>query len=330
MQPICLMSLLDPDQSDAAVFSGERTRQLRDTDARYELPRYLRAPWDIDESDPQARARRTLVLGILASLVLHALLLFVAFQQRTLNDGNPAAATQGPLAVRIARAAPPPPAAAPEPPKPQPRPAPRRERIIALRTPVPGSMVLPMEPPEEKPPEKPPEPTPAPVAPALDMMALLNARRQQRRETEDSATRENNAAASTGREPSANDIAMATIQRNLASALGKAGGTSGVFEILHKGVRTAQFAFRGWKSDAGNSWREVIEVDAGLNGDVELAIIRKMIELIRKHYSGDFNWDSRRLGRVVVLSARLEDTASLEGFMMKEFFEIDPRAARMR
>jgi hypothetical protein len=55
-----------------------------------------------------------------------------------------------------------------------------------------------------------------------------------------------------------------------------------------------------------------------------------MIELIRKHYSGDFNWDSRRLGRVVVLSARIEDTASLEGFMMKEFFEIDPRAARMR
>jgi hypothetical protein len=71
-------------------------------------------------------------------------------------------------------------------------------------------------------------------------------------------------------------------------------------------------------------------VDAGLHGDVELAIVRKMIELIRTHYNGDFNWDSRRLGRVVVLSARLEDTAGLEAFMMKEFFEVDPGAARMR
>ena len=45
-----------------------------------------------------------------------------------------------------------------------------------------------------------------------------------------------------------------------------------------------------------------------------------MIDLIRTHYKGDFNWDSHRLGRVVVLSARIEDTTGLEEFMMREFF----------
>jgi len=73
-------------------------------------------------------------------------------------------------------------------------------------------------------------------------------------------------------------------------------------------------SFRGWTTDYNNSRREVIEVDAGLNGDVERAIIRRMIELIRKHFKGDFNWESQRLNRVVVLSARMEDNAGLEDF----------------
>ena len=49
-------------------------------------------------------------------------------------------------------------------------------------------------------------------------------------------------------------------------------------------------------------------------------MIRKMIWLIRQHYQGDFNWDSQRLARVVVQSARPEDNAGLEDFMMMEFF----------
>jgi hypothetical protein len=65
----------------------------------------------------------------------------------------------------------------------------------------------------------------------------------------------------------------------------------------------------------------VIEVDAGLGGDIELAIVRRMIELIRTHYTGDFRWDSHRIGRVVVLSARPEDQAELERFLQNEFFD---------
>jgi hypothetical protein len=49
-------------------------------------------------------------------------------------------------------------------------------------------------------------------------------------------------------------------------------------------------------------------------------LVRKMIELIRSHYQGDFNWESHRLGRVIVLSARIEDNAELEAFLIREFF----------
>jgi hypothetical protein len=49
-------------------------------------------------------------------------------------------------------------------------------------------------------------------------------------------------------------------------------------------------------------------------------MVKKMITLIREHYQGDFNWDSQRLGRTIVKSARLEDNAELEEFLMMEFF----------
>jgi hypothetical protein len=94
----------------------------------------------------------------------------------------------------------------------------------------------------------------------------------------------------------------------------------GVFTVLRKGFRTGEFAFNGFRNAGQRRWREVIEVDAGPGGDIELAMVRRMIELIRTHYTGDFRWDSHRLGRVVVLSARPTDQPGLEEFLMKEFF----------
>ena len=49
-------------------------------------------------------------------------------------------------------------------------------------------------------------------------------------------------------------------------------------------------------------------------------MVDRMIDLIRQHYTGDFNWRSQRQGRVVVLSARREDHAQLEEYLMREFF----------
>lgn len=143
-----------------------------------------------------------------------------------------------------------------------------------------------------------------------------------RRAAEASAARENAAAQANSRDPSANDIAMANINRNLQTMSRQRDGVSGVFQILSKGIRSAEFSFRGWTTDERSNWREVYAVDAGLHGDIELAIVRKMIELIRTHYQGDFNWESHRLGRVIVLSARMEDNAELEAFLIREFFGV--------
>jgi hypothetical protein len=167
-----------------------------------------------------------------------------------------------------------------------------------------------------------PEPLPRPVpekAPPLDMAALIESHRAQRRAAEA------NALANAERRdvgPTVADASSAqAIQRNLGSLSQGSEGTSGVFQILRKGTRTAEFAFNGWRPEAQRRWREVIEVDAGVGGDVELAIVRRMIKLIREHYSGDFNWQSYKHGKVIVLSARPEDNTALEDFLSREFFD---------
>jgi hypothetical protein len=169
------------------------------------------------------------------------------------------------------------------------------------------------------------EPAPAPAprapdkAPPMDMAALIESRRQQRRAAEATALAYAKQRDAGAQVPEGS--AAQAIDRNLGSLAQGSEGTSGVFQILRKGTRTAEFAFNGWKPDAHRRWREVIEVDAGLGGDVELAIVRRMISLIREHYKGDFNWQSHKLGKVIVLSARPEDNAALEDFLSREFFD---------
>jgi len=163
--------------------------------------------------------------------------------------------------------------------------------------------------------EAPKEPL-APPAPPVDMMAAIEQRRAQRRAADAAMAR----GAPSNAKPDA-------AERNLATLSGRE-GVGGVFQILEKGVRRGSFAFNGFRNEGRRQWREVIEVDAGVGGDIEIAMIRRMIELIRTHYTGDFQWESHRLGRVVVLSARTEDQTGLEEFLMKEFFGTPPTAIR--
>lgn len=159
-----------------------------------------------------------------------------------------------------------------------------------------------------------PDSEPNSAAPA-DLMAYINAARERHRTAEMSAEREYAEARAKERGPSADEIRMAKIMRNLQPQ-----GTNGVFQIISVGDRTAKYSFRGWTKDASSARREVIEVDAGPNGDVEREIVRSMIALIRRYYKDYFNWESQRLDRVVVLSARMEDNEGLEDFLMREFF----------
>nr|WP_314861448.1 hypothetical protein [uncultured Undibacterium sp.] len=155
--------------------------------------------------------------------------------------------------------------------------------------------------------------------PLPDMASMINAARERRQQSEATAAAENQAAQQGQRGQSPQEIAEANVKRSMQRASGQ-DGTSGVFQIISKSVRMGTFSFRGWKVNS-NGWKQTIEVDAGLNGNIDLAMVRKMIEIIRTHYKGDFRWESNRLGRVVNLSARVEDSAELEAFMLEEFPE---------
>lgn len=193
-----------------------------------------------------------------------------------------------------------------------------RHRPDPLPEPIPDPLPEP-EPLPDMAAVKPASPADAPLepdlAPPADLMAYVNAARERRRAAEVTAGLENTQATANERGPSADETRMANVMRNLRPQ-----GTNGVFQIISMSVRTAKFSFRGWTKDFNNGRREVIEVDAGPGGDVERATVRSMIALIRRYYKGDFNWESQRLGRVIVMSARLEDNAELEDFLMREFF----------
>ena len=163
---------------------------------------------------------------------------------------------------------------------------------------------------------------PAPIAeapPQQDMMSMLNAARERRRAQQEAANQDEQASNQSNHGMSAQEVAEANVRHSMQQAAGRE-GTNGVFQILSMSTRVGSFSFRGWKPTSGSTWKQTIEVDAGLGGDLQLAMIRRMIELIRTHYPGDFSWESRRLGRVVTLSARPQDSQELEAFLKKEFF----------
>lgn len=208
--------------------------------------------------------------------------------------------------------------AAPRPAAPKLHPARPRHREVARVRVLPHPSVVEPAPPIEHVQPQPPARLPSPPSPdsaPTDMMSYVNAARARRQAAEDAALREVDAAGN-ARQPTPDEVRTANILRNLQPT-----GTNGIFQILNISVRTARFSFRAWTTDASSSRRETIEVDAGPGGDIELAVVRRMIELIRNYYQGDFNWESQRVGRVI-LSARKQDTAQLEDFLMHEFFGV--------
>jgi hypothetical protein len=94
----------------------------------------------------------------------------------------------------------------------------------------------------------------------------------------------------------------------------------GIFQVERVGYNDAEFFFYGWNKDIRRNSQQMIEVSRGNNPNMQIAVVRKMIAIIREHVSGDFQWESERLNREVTLSARASDNAELEDFLMLEFF----------
>ena len=257
----------------------------------------------------RVQVERNTLLAIVFSLLVHGLILFLALPQLNLDS-----AAMPPTTIQVSLAPPPaepppPPVELPKPPK-KPKPISRPKVMTQKPSSQPSDFNLP---------EAAPSPAPSvPVAPAkdqpVDMMAYVNAKRQQRLAMESDAAKQNAEAVAKEQGPSAEQVREQRIKDNLKV------GTNGIFEITSLSARHAGFTFRGWTNDYSNARREAFEVEAGVGQDIRLLVVRKMIVLIRQHYQGNFNWESQRLGRVVIQSARPEDNAGLEDFMMMEFF----------
>ncbi|MSQ52626.1 MAG: hypothetical protein EXR28_12130 [Betaproteobacteria bacterium] len=98
-------------------------------------------------------------------------------------------------------------------------------------------------------------------------------------------------------------------------------GSGGIFQVEHIYYDYADFTFFGWNKDIRRNTLQLIEVRKGNASDIRIAVVRKMIAVIREYEQEEFRWDSTRLGRSIVLSARQRDSAGLEDFLMTEFFE---------
>lgn len=126
-------------------------------------------------------------------------------------------------------------------------------------------------------------------------------------------------------EESEDDRGNRIARENIARANGRSSGddrndTGGVFSVANQSFSSAELKFRGWNPSFKRRWLQQVTVELGSERDIETAIVKKMIELIRKEKTGDFDWDSHRLGRVVKMSARPQDQAELEQFLFKEMF----------
>lgn len=103
--------------------------------------------------------------------------------------------------------------------------------------------------------------------------------------------------------------------------------SGGIFEVERMSDDEATFWFIGWDKDIGRRAKQRFEVRKGTNGDIRLAIIRKIISIIRDEVQEDFSWKSQPSNRVYQLSARPGDNEQLEAFLLHEFF---PELGRLR
>ncbi|SFD91566.1 hypothetical protein [Massilia yuzhufengensis] len=195
----------------------------------------------------------------------------------------------------------------PKPSKPVPRPI--QERIEIAR--LPDTITTPPEEPvkEAKPQEKFDQEQP------VDMQAFIEARRRQRGATTSDAPAGEESEASKG---------LRNARANIAAINGRGredrNESGGVFSISNKTFHSMDLKFRGWNPNFQRRWLTSVTVEQGSEPDIEIAVVKKMIELIRKEKTGDFEWDSHRLGRIVKLSARPQDTDALMTFLFKEMF----------
>ena len=267
---------------------------------------------------------RNTLLALLISIVLHVLVLWLVFPKINIKTAPKSTTIEVSLAPKKTAPVLEPvlvqPKVRPEPQKTEPnkkviaqKPANKPSKPQAHDFSVPKTMTTPLPSPQQVPVQPKPRSQPSNDAPT-DMAEYVAEQRAKRDASELDAAHQNAVAAAAEQGPSEEAKRDARIKSNFNN------GTNGIFEITNLSNNNARFSFLGWTSSVSNAHREFFEVEAKNGQDVRLVMIRRMIALIRVHYQGDFDWQSQRLGRTIIKSARAEDSAELEDFLMQEFF----------
>ena len=250
------------------------------------------------------------------------------------STASPPPAPPASVAVR-----PPPPVKVPPPRRrpPQPKPSERHAPTVLTQPPRPpatASVAPPQPAPTPSPPAPAPpvalEPLPAPSPPAAaapstasppaqDLASYVAAQRRARGESTDSSAGANTSGES--------DVARRDriVAANLGLDKTPSFGTDvrnagGLFQITEIGYDDARFWFFGFDNAIRRNARQLIEVRKGSAPDIRIAVVRKMIAIIRENINGDFVWVSQRLGHGVTLSSRPGDDAALEAFILRDIF----------
>lgn len=272
---------------------------------------------------------RKVWVTLAVSLLVHmaALLLFVTHPPIPGPDLQAVDQESAPVQVELAEAklpSPSPPAAraepAPEPLPRVPRAAPRvrpppmvampRLQAPAIRTPAiapPPQIAAVPAPPQAKPP-----------APG-DFLSFVQANRRARGAAESA---QDNSEADFNSKIAAN---LPSAAHGVAAQVPIRGG--GMFQMKRMTYDDAAFEFFGWNTEMGRRTPQLVEVRKGNNPNMQIAVVRRMIAIIREYSKEDFTWDSGRHGRIVTLSARPADTAALEQYLLHDMFD-DTRDGR--
>jgi len=267
---------------------------------------------------------RNTLIAIVCSILIHAMILFFVVPKMELTPPKSTATTievslapskQAEPTPQVEQAAP----EEPTEPVKEPVKKPKTSKVMTQQPKldalpptfkVPDVIASPKPSPEKLSPEvQPPKETVFP-----DMQSYIKAQQAKRQSTEFDAARQNAEAVAKEIGPSEDEIRDQRIAKNLQ------GGAGGTFTLTSLSGRHATFAFNGWVNSLSNQKQQYFEVEAKSGQDVRLLMIKQVISFIRESYQGDFPWDSKRLGKVITLSARPEDNSSLEEFLMTEFF----------
>lgn len=302
---------------------------------------------DLVRAREKDRLRRRIEIAVVVSLMLHAIALYEWFpREPLLLPGEGTTKPEPALVARLAQPTPraaappataaspsqpppvaqretPPPVARPRPPR---RPPPKRAPPPVMTTPEPAPLAVapapelaPAPPSEATAPSPPVTPAPRIVTPAPpltgDLSSYIRQQRAARGEASDLPSAPESETARRDRIVAEN---LATLNTSAVANAPQNGG--GTFQIRRMDYADAQFTFYGWNRAINRRLFQVIDVDRGANPTINIAIVRKIIAIIRDYEPGEFRWHSKRLGRDLMLSARPEDTSELEAFMMQEFF----------